>query len=577
MPAAMNDFRVKSDTRPAEWWLWLVIPVIIAAPVVLYTGLAWWIGQNRNVYFVNGFTRPYTIAVGGQQVNLQPGQLTLLQLAEGDIAVNGVDVDLGEVQSCAIHTPFWSRPFARQTFVINPDRLANIIVEEIKYGSGSPQVHPRPKESHVGKLVHSFANIDYRFAVFPAKFRVTNQYVIKRRIAEEPFGNSYARSITVAKYLSSEEQAEYARQYLRMDPDDATTLYWLTRLSSAESLIYDIKPHLAARPIHVAWHQTYLRTQESADPNDLRAEYEQLVSETGRSPEAVYLLALLEEEPAATKLFEEVMAGNPTSPYLMANLAHRELGRGEPQDALRWARAAHDLRPDDPIARRVYHESLLATGKFQQLHDATPDYLELSGDILRDHLSAMAKLQDIAGADASFQAYMAQWDWSTVPDRRRRWEIWAAAAMRNRETFLKLLQDEPSPGSYELAILDGRPHDAATFQPSRDDSVAFHALVCLAAEKAGQNNLAEAHYDALLDALWDGDRNDRQMVELIYRDVLDFEAFRNLYVGAESKRFIAAVLARRRTSQADELLAFARKLNTRRDRAGMCLVELIGD
>ncbi|MFL5329739.1 MAG: hypothetical protein ACJ8C4_12570 [Gemmataceae bacterium] len=176
--------------------------------------------------------------------------------------------------------------------------------------------------------------------------------------------------------------------------------------------------------------------------------------------------------------------------------------------------------------RRVYHESLLATGKYQELYDGTSDYMELSGDILRDRLSAMAELHDTAGADTNFQAYMAQWDWSTVPDRRRRWEIWAAAAMRNRERFLNLLRDETSPGSYELAILEGRPKDAATFEPSRDDSIAFHVLVYLAAEKAGQNSLADAQYDALLDALWQGDRNDRQMVELLYCDVLDFDLSR---------------------------------------------------
>ncbi|MFL5329738.1 MAG: hypothetical protein ACJ8C4_12565 [Gemmataceae bacterium] len=333
MPAAKNDFRVVTDTRSSEWWLWLVIPMIVAAPVVPYAGLAWWVGQNRNVYFINGFTRPYTIAVRGQTLNLQPGQPTMCRMAEGDITLKGVDVDLSE--TCAIDSPFWSRPFDRRTFVVNPDRLANIVVEEIKYGSGSPQVHPRAKESHVGKLVHAFANIDHKFETFPANIRLTSSYVIKRRIAEEPFGNSYTRSITVAKHLSNEEQAEYARQYLRMDPDDATTLFWLTKLSSAESLMYDIKPHLAARPIRVAWHQTYLRVQESLRPTDeLRAEYEQLVNETGRAPEAVYLLALLDEPATATKLFDEVATANPMSPYLMANLAHRELGRGEPQIAL---------------------------------------------------------------------------------------------------------------------------------------------------------------------------------------------------------------------------------------------------
>src|SRR5262249_5672886 len=268
----------------------VIAPLIVLGLLVWYLGAAVWLGQARQVYLVNGTAQPYTVAVNGREQRLPPGAPTTVQVREGEVLVEGrAGIQNVAPVRCRVETSFFTRPFTRPTFVINPDQEAILIREETTYSAKPGGAEP-PGEVHLGQPFYTFTGIDYEFAPFPNSLEVQEgQTAKKSRVGLVPDLTSQVRLGLATQVLSRPQQLDYARHLLNLDPGDVVALEWLLGQLSDEEGLTLLRERLDVRPLLVEWHRAYQSLMDKAHPEeDLRPFYQKLVEDTGQQADAVY-------------------------------------------------------------------------------------------------------------------------------------------------------------------------------------------------------------------------------------------------------------------------------------------------
>ena len=178
----------------------LIGPLVLLGLVGVYLAAAAIGGHSRKVFLVNGLNKPYAVAVNGKEHKLTPNGATPIEIPEGDVQVEFRDPEVsGDPIQLQIETPFFSRPFLNRTFVLNPDRLAVLIQEQVEY-SATPVNTNLPYKLLVGESLYVLDGIDYPFVDFPPTLEVKqNQTIQKSRIGIVPLRDSQQRFEMVAR------------------------------------------------------------------------------------------------------------------------------------------------------------------------------------------------------------------------------------------------------------------------------------------------------------------------------------------------------------------------------------------
>jgi len=135
----------------------------------------------------------------------------------------------------------------------------------------------------------------------------------------------------------------------------------------------------------------------------------------------------------------------------------------------------------------------------------------------------------------------------------------------------------PGPPTFECVFLRDKLEDAgAKAMLSERDADSHHALVYLAATRSGAKELAATHWQALLEKLAKGAREERLLGELLAgRKKLAQHPAERLLFEPRTKRVFLAVLAERYPEQAKETRALSRKLDYHRDAISLCLRKVL--
>ena len=591
--AESNKTGFRQGSRLGFGWPKYVAAAFALGLIALYLGSCFYRGQHRPVYVVNGWTKPYTVTVNREAHQLSPGAHKRIDVEEGDVTIEWPG-DIDGPQTVRIETGFFGRPFNRPVFVLNPDRVALVVCEETVY-SDNPTAPERPDELHTGKLLHELPDVDYEFQPFPNELRAKKgSKITKTRVDLVTVASVSERLFQVTTNLGLNGAVDYARRLLQLDPDDGPTLAFLAAvLPSAEAMAL-LKPGLAVRPIRVEWHRRYQHLSEIIEPaRDLRPEYGQLVTETNRAPDAVYLLGRLEDSPEADKLYREAANGTPPSAHACSGLAARLLSRGEFAPAVEWANKAYDLRPNDLGFRHWRVQSLQAAERWQDLLQATaPTGPGDSAIFLRERLTAHVALGERGAADGELGLAGPPVGLQRLgPDAvrmleqmRLRNELTLAEVKRDRAKYLELtvkLIDKDQftesllRGSYKSAAVAGR----GTVGP-KEQNVALNweiaatqsGLLYLAGRKANDAAFADEQWKKLLAALGRGDRDGRLFAAMAGgQQPFDVTKAKAAAVGPNLKRVILSALARKFPEHAAELNTLAKKLDFERDAVSLCL------
>jgi hypothetical protein len=544
-----------------------------------------WIGQNRKVYLVNGTDKPYTVAVAGRQLTLAPSAATEVRLPEGEVKVEFADPAVAaEPVSGKIETGFFGRPFANLTFVINPDRLALVVQEQVHYGKTARP--PEPPQLHLGEAFYSFQGINYEFKPFPHSLSVKGDSATRTRVGLLSPPTPLSRVHLVGNRLDEPGQVAYARRWLQFDPDDILFLYWLLgKLNDDEVLAY-LRPGLAVRPVRVEWHRAYQHyTEKAGREAELRPVYQQLVAETNSSPDALYLLARLQDLDEADALLRRAAAAKPPSANALYTLGYRALVAGRFAEAVGWTEQASRLAGNDHRKSDIYWEALLAAGRYDQLLQETltqnlPLFESLPALAMR--LRALTAKGDKAGARATIEEAVNRVQGAAAETNRKTVRAWLEAVLCAAEGdvpgYLKAVEELPEMPQFERPLLRGKLQDAVAGidRKNEEQAAADHGLVYLAALKAGDRKLADEQLQELVTTAAKGDRYLRQLGDVLAgRKPVDVEALRRLPLEPRWKPALLAVVARRYPDRAKDLLPLIRTLDFERDATSLCLRQVL--
>ena len=136
--------------------------------------------------------------------------------------------------------------------------------------------------------------------------------------------------------------------------------------------------------------------------------------------------------------------------------------------------------------------------------------------------------------------------------------------------YLQTAGDLPS---FDTSVLRGKLKEAADMvKPDDPESSNSHGLVYLAAVRAGDQELAQTQWNALLSDLKKGNRDQKQFAKLLAgTKPLTDRAAQRAPIDPSSKRVLLTVLAQRFPDHAKELLPLAKRLNFQRDAISLCL------
>jgi tetratricopeptide (TPR) repeat protein len=365
-------------------------------------------------------------------------------------------------------------------------------------------------------------------------------------------------------------------------------LQFLTRMLPPKDGLEILRPGLAARPVRVEWHRMYQTMTEVSEPaRDLKPEYRQLVEETRRAPDAVYLLGRLEDGPAGETLYLEAARANPPSAHARAGLSARYLARGEFDKAVEWGAKAHEQNPTDPLFRQWYVDALLAAGKYLDLLKVTntlspSEQTRHLGKRLAAHVAtgeagaAEAELNRVFGPRVGGRMNTGPMQFRASMDRM------LAVARRDRAKYLELWAQAGLPDRFTESVLRGNYKSAGATDPAGPKEIrptldwegdATRAgLLYLAALKAKDQAFADVQWPKLAEALGRGNRQARFYAAVAGgKEPFDAARVKDAVVHPSVKRVVLAAFARKFPADAKDLDALSKKLDFERDEFSLCL------
>jgi hypothetical protein len=262
-------------------------------------------------------------------------------------------------------------------------------------------------------------------------------------------------------------------------------------------------------------------------------------------------------------------------------LAFRALARGEFKDALSWSERGKKILPHNANVKAIHHDTLLANGAYDRLLAELETERLAPGQRLNILLQIM-RIAAIKGDEAQAKAALEE-AFQLVPAQnpkraayRTDWEMTIQACKQDTEGYLKLVASHPDRASFESALLQNKLDEAAGKIAAQDPNAPMqHALLFLSASQSKEPKQADAHWQAFIEALGKGDKEERKAADILSgRKPFDAEVLCRILIKAEHKRVLLAAAAKRFPMDSEQLLALSRKLDFHHDAVSLCLKKL---
>jgi tetratricopeptide (TPR) repeat protein len=578
-------------------WTWriprLIGPALALALLTWYLGAAVYIGQARRVFLVNGWTKPYMVTIDGRTQKLESGAALPIRLAEGDVEVSSADNSIPiEPVHCHIETPFFSRPFSHRTFVINPDRLAALRYYEAEYAANPvPQPAVKLPQLFIGNAFYSFTDIDYEFEPLPQQIKVPEHGSVKKTQVSLLMNLSNEDRLALAERCNESPPVEFGKQLARLEPEDSTVLAWLLQRLHGQEAIGFLQTGLGGRPILVEWHRAFQSLLERQDPErDLRPQYRQLAKETHDDPDALYLLARVEnEDPTkARQILERAVTADRPSAYAMNSLGYHALCEAKFNEAVTWTEKAVKAAPANRLFLASRRYALLAAHRFDRLNEV----LQTDSQDPRERMALLAERVYMYGLQKDKPKAMAVAEEAVAlggPQAKAlvqsAMEISLACAFRDVPGYLQAVSNFGKASiaglrvelqGFEPAFLQGDWDRAAKAADATAElAPTNHALLYLAAVKKGDKKKAESQWQALAESLRKAGGEMRRLALVLKgKSDPDVETIRRLPIDPGQKRVLLAVIAERYPALKKDLEPLSRALDYTPDATSLCLAQV---
>ncbi|MCA9079836.1 MAG: tetratricopeptide repeat protein [Planctomycetaceae bacterium] len=572
----------------ARW----IFPILALIGLAAYLFAAWNTGANREVFVVNGTRQPYTALIGGREVQLPARSYVRHKIPEGILAVSIANKPHAVEEQVTIQTGFFSRPFVRRTFIINPDHMGIVEWEKAWYAADG-NAPEGEWEIYTGKTLHEFEKVNYIFENFPNQLKLEGDKPKSRTrvgLFDKSSMGEQQLAVMLSTSLEPDDMHAYAKAWAEDEPDNELAVgLWAMQAGNEEFLTW-IQPRLDQVPVGITLHRMYQSLSEESRPeHDLRAEYEARLDKNPNEPALQYLLGRVTTDRARElELYRAAASSTPPLPHAANALAFDHLVMGEFQEAAPFARQAVELVPDSITFDMNYYDVMLASGNAQEAiqhsrdrRGATRDFVMVQREV--DLLLSSANLNTVE-AELNQMAMQLGSDSAELANAMRK--SWLASLAYARGDLPAYVQ--------QAEALDGNTTSFSTAFASRDFAKAAE-LLTLAEEDDGERALPWRHL-ALFAALYNagdlsaageelqkaismlgaGDADERLLAEAFGPEgVSDPEVLTHVAIRPGEKRVYMAALGVRFPADKEQYWTLGRKLNFERTMPYYFLHELM--
>jgi hypothetical protein len=550
--------------------------------------LGWFLDGKSRVILVNGLAEKYTVTIDGEAYLLLPfEQKKLGRLPKGPHTVRAVLPAPGSPVFATVLTLGGSKIGAAPLVVINPDQLALVFEERMKYGSKDEKdfiftLHPNA-------AVLELRNPDYLFEEFPNTIRVkTGGNRVRTRVSALDAGTPFFRRMEI---IEARNGADAAKTYLMraglLAPGDTAVLAHAQALDAGAAREF-FAQHLDTFPAVVNLHRFYQEyTSRHSPERDLAVEYRARLALHPDDGALLYLagraLTDIDESRASLKL---ALQAAPPCHHAWAALAYADQNEGRFEQALETAGRglaairAKDAPPDLPLADNLAamrRDMLVATGQHgnalaetKRAHEDNPEDFQLAKTFFLLQGLADRPETEATAALAEFSREMQKRDYAEDAIKNASITLKACRAYGRGDMAayrdLAKERDGDTAGfvsSIEFALSEGDIKVARALIESRP---AMHSrywfLLQILASRDGDDGLASECFEKAVAELATEGAESRALGEALARGrAPDAAALLRINLPPAEKRVIACALGWRDAAGRPEYFALAKRMN----------------
>ena len=552
----------------------LIGPSIIILAFLFYLFTVFRIGASREVYLVNGVDKTYTIEINGEENVLEPLSNNLVKLPEGTLNVEILDLDTPEDNfEVEIKTPFWSKPFNKPIFIINPDKTAVLQKQEVVYLANKSIFENNDfRASYLtGKSFYEFEKTDYLFEELPETIMVEDGSAIKK--IQLIHLNYYFKQDKEVYYMylnsiGLEDAVLFMEKQLCVDPNNYDILVKYRQYASNDRIIKLCRSNLSKRPVLVNLHKVYQEQMEIYKPTyDLVGEYTEYLENDKDNNDLCYLLSRVTDDiELERQLLEKSIEGDNPCEFGYYGLAYMNLGEGNFEDAAFYSKKALDLDNGSADFTWVYKKALLANKEYDLLLSHYNDYLKQypkNKQLVQEKIYIHMAKGDIDGANKTINSYMATIEESSEEEK----EAWErnlkgiiSYCVYDYPTFIESIKNSGNAAfNFVVAFHYGQYDVAEIIAKNYQMDSEFYLLLYLS---ESDNDIANQYLDSAIADYQRGDKTERLLAQYFLGEkewgIEEVKAIRKV---PDLKRTIVLALAKTKPELKEELFDLAEKLN----------------
>lgn len=358
----------------------LIIPIAILTVfgAIVFSGTS---KKPGHVYLANGLTKPYSVMVSGEQVEIGAKNHRKLRVDYGPVSITPVPgAEYGfpfEPIELDLTAEFWKRVSGGNVVVFNPDRTGLFSYQEIVYFPEDIRVatdemmESGSMSLYAGKEMHEFRKPDYVFREPPENIKMSGSRLTKTAVQFYPELDPSAIVSALLDEGDHAQASEYLYAQLKAEPERQASalLPILSLVGSPEEVVEFIEDRLDDRPLLIEWHRYYQELKPTVDPShNLLAEYQDRLAKNPENSDLTYLTARqLPDGAEQQAMFLKSTQMSPPSAYGFYALAYDDWARAKFGDALSNLRKAIELKPGELTFQSMEYDFLAANGKWDEL------------------------------------------------------------------------------------------------------------------------------------------------------------------------------------------------------------------
>lgn len=558
------DYGTAPPAPPRRWWrtpaaAWSALLLLAACG---YLGFAAYLGHHRTLHVVNGLGTTYKVTINGIPCTLGPYGRQEIEVPEGEVVIAASNhPSVPAEQRVSLGTPFLSRPFARHTFVVNPDRCAMLTVDEAVYSqpNRASSTVPVPVRTFIGREFYDLESIEDAFTQPPSTVSVdaASGDVVRDVLQQSSISQWYGSAVSS---LGDDAARATLATIQRSDPTNRELLALCASVFPSQEFRELLLPAIAARPLNADAHRYWqIATLAIDHTEDLESRYRAILADAPDDSAAMYLLAMVARSKSEARelLARSVAAGS--NSLARVGLAQLHASFGEWDKALELARPLvySEPWPTSADAESVCISALLALDRVPEalsLPRHTQDFGDMALEVACEHAILLVRsghADDVIGfATAAADEWTSRGvDRETANHWIQTIRAYAAIESGDGEAFARA-----AAGSDHLWIALHRDLTSLDWNAALKDAEGLddshdytgHMVLYIRAVAARESEIAIECFERIIRTLSDGDPDEQRLKNWLMGETCDGDALANFAPQHARVSLMLATLATRR-------------------------------